>query len=148
MSSFNSKREIRLYLIWILIMTAVVIIINTYFFTFVNVVGSSMEPTLHNGDKLFLVKWGYNPTDSDIIVFDSGTGKPYIKRVYATENQSVIVCGKDYGTVPENSVFVLGDNLGNSIDSRYESVGFVNNKAIMGHALFRIYPFSKIGPLD
>lgn len=54
----------------------------------------------------------------------------------------------NYGeaTVPKDSVFVLGDNRYNSLDSRFEDeVGFVNDKLIIGKEFLRIYPFNKIG---
>ena len=48
-------------------------------------------------------------------------------------------------TVSPNMVFVLGDNRGNSTDSRISSLGEVPFDAIQGKAIFRIYPFSSIG---
>lgn len=52
----------------------------------------------------------------------------------------------DEKTVPRDTVFVLGDNRYNSLDSRFENeVGFVNKKLIIGKEALRIYPFNKIG---
>ena len=50
----------------------------------------------------------------------------------------------DTVTVPENAVFVLGDNRNNSIDSRHNEVGFIDLNEINGKALFKIYPIGKI----
>ena len=47
-------------------------------------------------------------------------------------------------TVPEDSIFVLGDNRNNSIDSRSESVGFIRLDEINGKALFRLFPIGQI----
>lgn len=48
-------------------------------------------------------------------------------------------------TVPENCVFVLGDNRGNSTDSRYLDVGMVDHRNILGKVIFNVYPFSQAG---
>ncbi len=50
-------------------------------------------------------------------------------------------------TVPENCIFVLGDNRNNSTDSRFESVGFVNLDDVIGKAIIRVFPFSKFGKI-
>ncbi len=47
-------------------------------------------------------------------------------------------------TVPEDCIFVLGDNRNNSIDSRTESVGFIRLDEINGKALFRLFPIGQI----
>ncbi len=95
----------------------------------------------------------------------------YVKRIIATEGQTVdIRDGKVYVdekeldepyyngltfktdslveypfTVSEGCVFVMGDNRGNSTDSRSSRLGEVNEEAILGKASLRIFPFNTIG---
>ncbi len=53
--------------------------------------------------------------------------------------------------IPEGCIFVLGDNRLESLDSRYSQVGdggIIDERYILGHAVFRIFPFDSIGRLD
>lgn len=115
------------------------------------------------------------PEHGDIIVFKSdlqqedGSNKDLVKRVIGVggdhvkiENSKVYVNGEelvepyiddqitegDIDTiVPQDCVFVLGDNREISLDSRYDSVGFVDDSDIIGKVFIRLYPFNKIGLL-
>lgn len=53
--------------------------------------------------------------------------------------------------VPEGSIFVLGDNRQNSLDSRSSYIGdngLIDTRYILGRAIYRIFPFNRIGGLD
>lgn len=169
------KKELLEWIESLAVAVVVALLIVNFVFTLVTVSGASMEPTLQDKNFLFVLRLGYEPDNGDIIVFKpvSEPKKYYIKRVIATEGQEVdIRSGKVYvdgeelnepyieditqdrynesypKTVPENCVFVLGDNRDNSRDSRDAiGVGMVSEDSIVGKAWFRLFPFNKIGGL-
>jgi len=167
----SAKREALEWFLCIVIAIALALIIRQYVFNVVKVDGSSMLPTLENNDRLIVWKLGYTPDNGDIIVLQKDGLDPYIKRIIATEGQTVdidfnahkvFVDGVELDepyineptavrgdvqfpvTVNEDCVFVLGDNRNHSSDSRFSTVGLVHKSDILGKAVLRFWPFSSI----
>lgn len=148
---------------------AIVVVTVLFLFCFrvFSVDGPSMKPTLQPDDRVVVSGVGYKAQHGDIVVL-SGAGsdqKPIVKRVIAVAGDVVdinfttgvvTVNGKEEHftdelttqqadvafplTVPEGTVFVLGDNRGVSLDSRSSRVGCVDERKIVGKVLFRFYP--------
>ncbi len=159
----------------------VILIIVTFLFRICNVVGSSMNNTLQNDERLIISNFFYSPKENDIIVFHQ-TGsfnEPIVKRVIATgdkwvkidydnallyvssdatfdegdiidESSYIYLTNDEYnlkGTfetyVPEGYLFVLGDNRNNSSDSRFDEIGLVDVRTVLGKVILRFYPTEK-----
>lgn len=139
--------------------------------------GSSMEPTLADGDCILVQMAGYQPAPGDIVAIRAKDrqGKYLVKRIIAQGGQTVqidfetgmvFVDGQlltepyiaeathlmgDVSfpvTVPADSYFVLGDNRNNSQDSRGSALGCVPRQDIEGKALFRFAPLGSFGPIE
>lgn len=86
-----------------------------------------------------------------VTVYDSDKENPrIIDEYYANyDNGAGYYRYDDYPVrVPEGCVFVMGDNRGNSQDSRASSIGFVDERRILGRVVFRVLPFSKFGAVN
>ncbi len=138
----------------------------------IRVLGTSMEPNLHTDELVFVNKLAYQfgqPRLGDVIVFHfpRDPDQEYIKRVIGVPGDQVrIASGKVYingaliqepyiaappiysgsWTVPEKSLFVLGDNRNNSSDSH--SWGPVPLNYVTGKAVFVYWPPTKIGTIS
>ena len=148
----------------------IVLVINMFLAQATRVEGQSMEPNLHNNQRLIIEKISYHlhpPQRGDIIVLrlSNRRSDPLIKRVIGLpgetveiKNGRVYINGQELNepyldqntypnmapvVVPEQEVFVLGDNRGQSNDSR--AFGFVPFSDIVGRAWFRYWPPSEIG---
>ena len=146
----------------------VVTVLFLFCFRVFSVDGPSMKPTLQPEDRVVVSNIGYKAQQGDIVVLSGtdGNQKPIIKRVIAVAGDVVdinftsgvvTVNGKEEHfsdelttqqadiafplTVPEGTVFVLGDNRGVSLDSRSSRIGCIDERKIVGKVLFRFFPF-------
>lgn len=160
------------------ISVVLVVLLFSFIFRIVMVDGKSMLNTLHNKDRVVITNFLYTPKAGDIIVFvpdlETYEGKPFVKRVIATEGQTITVdanLGKVFIngiaidepyiretlvkqgdqkyplTVPEGHIFAMGDNRNDSFDSRYTEVGTVDIRSVLGKVIYRVYPFNNVGKL-
>lgn len=148
-----------------------VVLIFTFVIRLIGVDGYSMVPTLQNGDRLLvlnsLLYHDYQYDDIVVLRKDTFMREPIVKRVIATEGQTVDIdfsTGSVYVdgelldepyinertyleegtefplTVPEGSIFVMGDNRNNSSDSRDSRLGTVDTRYVIGKAVFLAFP--------
>ena len=173
------KQSVLLYVHDLMCMLLMVMLLFLVVFRVILVTGDSMFTTLWDGDYLLLVSELFcgAPEPGDIVViskqsFDNGS--PIVKRVIATEGQTVdidfesgtvYVDGKalrepyihnettnEEGTVfpltvAENCIFVLGDNRAVSLDSRSPQIGQIDRREILGKAVFLMIPGTHHGQL-
>lgn len=165
-------------LLSLIIYIGIVVLICYFILNFVGcrskVDGSSMNPTLEDGDNLWVDKLSYtfgDPKRFDIVIFKYDENTTYVKRVIGLpgetvridENGNIYVNEKllkeNYGKevmlnngragsevyLGSDEYFVLGDNRNNSRDSRWADVGNVKRDDIIGKAVLRIYPFKSFG---
>lgn len=172
----NKLKSATHYIIPIAIGFIVAVLVRKFIFLNCVIPSESMENTLNVGDNIFGSKLAYkneNPKRGDIIIFHfpDDPSQLFVKRVIGLpgetveiKNAKVYINGnqleEDYlkenwtrdndgysFAVPEGSYFVMGDNRNNSLDSRYWNQPFVDYKAIEGKAVFRYFPFNKMGKL-
>lgn len=148
-----------------------VVLAFTFVIRLIGVSGHSMVPTLQDGDRLLVVNSilyrDYHYGDIVILRKQTFTSEPIVKRVIATQGQTVDIDfttgavyvdgeqmdepyiaeltfeeeGTEFPlTVPEGSVFVMGDNRNHSNDSRDYRLGTVDTRYIIGKAVFLLYP--------
>jgi len=152
----------------LIIIAAIAVLITTLVLPVLQIAGTSMEPTLNNGDIVVLLKTS-KLHYGDLCGF-SYSNKILIKRVIAMpgdtvvidESGNVIVNGEvldepyitDKGlgecdiefpfTVPENTYFLMGDHRLTSIDSRSTVIGCIPTEQIVGKLFFRVWPLSDL----
>lgn len=140
------------FLIYILAIGIIIFFISNFVLQICFVHGNSMYPTLKNGQMLLVKKIDLKINNNDIVVIKKDS-KIIIKRIIGIPNDQieiidgyVYVNGKkfddlyieDYGNTKEkialqqNQYYVLGDNRQESIDSRFDEIGIIDKKNIIG----------------
>ena len=122
----------------LLLVAGVVVLLQLFVVRPYHVTSESMAPTLLRGDVILVWKPG-EVEAGDVVVFRPERKRvPYVKRVEAVGPAEVALDGKVW-EVPEGRAFVLGDNRGDSLDSRHErrmgGAGLVPLGNVEGHAV-------------
>ena len=148
-----------------IVAVVVVAILLSCFLRIVNVNGDSMKNTLQNRDRLVLSNFLYEPEYGDIVVIVRENDTPLIKRVIGLAGDCIRIDEKSgvvyrngepldepyvLGgftsqrgmtqeiTVPEGTLFAMGDNRSDSLDSRM--LGPLPLENLVGRVLFRLAP--------
>ena len=152
----------------LVVVAAIAVLVATTWLPVLQIYGSSMTPTLNEGEVVVSVK-GSSFEQGDLIAFYYGN-KILVKRCIATPGQwvdidedgNVYVDGnrlnepyvkeKAFGDcdiklpyqVPEDRYFCMGDHRETSVDSRNSSVGCISKEQIIGRIFFRIWPLNDL----
>jgi signal peptidase I len=167
----NKKESKWGWILTIAIAVAVAIIIRSFVFEPIIVMESSMIPTLHEGQSMGVEKvsrYSGLPARGEIVIVTAPDNQiTLVKRVVGLpgdtieiKNSTLYINGQPMSepyvsktpyndfkavTVPNDSIYVMGDNRAVSKDSR--AFGPVSKDAIIGHALFVIWPLNEIHSL-
>ena len=150
------------------IVAAVAVLIATLILPVLQIEGTSMEPTLSNGDIVLLMKttrfergdlcaftwnnkllvkrvvglpgdWIEIDTDGTVYLNGDKLDEPYVQQMAMGE------CDLEFPfQVPQEQYFVIGDMRESSIDSRNSLIGCIPKDQIVGKVFFRVWPFKSI----
>ena len=150
------------------IVAAIAVLIATLILPVLQIEGTSMKPTLSNGDIVLLTKttrfergdlcgfawnnkllikrviglpgdWIEIDTDGTIYLNGDKLEEPYVQQMALGE------CDLEFPfQVPQEQYFVVGDMRESSIDSRNSLIGCIPRDQIVGKVFFRVWPFNSI----
>lgn len=164
--AYGSTLRSTIYIL--IIVAAFAILISTLVLPMFRIYGSSMTPTLHEGDIVAAVR-STEFKHGDLIAFYYNN-KLLVKRVIAMPGEWVDIDQQGYVyvnnvrlvepyvddfsyddctielpyQVPENRIFVMGDHRSSSIDSRVQEIGCISEDLIAGKLIVRIWPLGQI----
>lgn len=158
----------------LIVVAAIAVLVATLIFPVLRIYGSSMTPTLEEGNIVITLK-NTHYERGDLIAFYFNN-KILVKRVIALPGEWVnideegrvyindILQEEEYLAdgekalgecdielpyqVPEGRVFVMGDHRSISIDSRSSTIGCVSEEQVVGRLIFKIWPFAGAGPVQ
>lgn len=165
------KRVLRSTVNVLIVVAAISVLVVTLIMPVLQIYGSSMSPTLEDGQIVLSVKtsnlkrgdlvsfyygnkllvkrciagprdWVNIDEDGNIYINDELLDEPYLTEKAFGECDIELPC-----QVPDERWFLVGDNRVDSIDSRNTQVGFVANDQIVGKIVFRVWPLSEFGAL-
>lgn len=150
-----------------------ILLLRLYVISPVQVDGASMAPTLHDNQILILKKYDHNFERFDIVVLKYHDEK-LVKRIIGLPGEYIAYRGNKlwingkvveekflpsniqtndfklenlgYNRIPDGYYFVVGDNRGDSLDSRF--IGLIPKKSIEGKIGFSLYPFNTFGKIS
>ena len=150
------------------IVAAIAVLVATLILPVLQIEGTSMEPTLSNGDIVLLTKtirfnrgdlcgftwnnkllikrviglpgdWIEIDPDGNIYLNGDKLDEPYVQQMALGE------CDLEFPfQVPQDQYFLVGDMRENSIDSRNSLIGCIQKDQIVGKVIFRVWPFKSI----
>ncbi len=173
----KKKSPLREVMEWAATLAAAVLLalaVHTWVGQIIVVEGPSMEPALYSNDAVIAGKLEYRftkPKRGDIVIVRfPGSDKDYIKRVVAVGGERIAVAGGSVTiggkrldepflydqninfempetTVPEGTVFVMGDNRNNSTDSHMAGVGPISLEEVVGRVYLQVWPLDRMTKL-